>query len=150
MIAPQGRFALIDDPKTLDVVPFKRKSVSTHWEFMFTRSMFETADMETQGQILSAIASLVDAGEVRTTLTERFSPRTSSARTRRLRALPHAARSSSRVGSDAVHAHSTSAAPVAPAAPTEREQASALSMPAMCGCGRRFRWVTDIYNRKRP
>jgi NADPH:quinone reductase-like Zn-dependent oxidoreductase len=57
---------------------------------MFTRSMFETADMETQGQILSAIASLVDAGEVRTTLTERFSPstpRTSSARTRRLRAL---------------------------------------------------------------
>ncbi|WP_151989681.1 zinc-binding dehydrogenase, partial [Sphingomonas aurantiaca] len=74
LIAPQGRFALIDDPKTLDVVPFKRKSVSTHWEFMFTRSMFETADMETQGQILSAIASLVDAGEVRTTLTERFSP----------------------------------------------------------------------------
>jgi hypothetical protein len=47
--------------------------------------MFETADMETRGQILSAIASLVDAGEVRTTLTERFSPRTSSARTRRLR-----------------------------------------------------------------
>lgn len=41
---------------------------------MFTRSMFETADMETQGQILSAIASLVDVGEVRTTLTERFSP----------------------------------------------------------------------------
>ena len=74
LIAPQGRFALIDDPKTLDVVPFKRKSVSTHWEFMFTRSMFETADMETQGQILSAIASLVDAGDVRTTLTERFSP----------------------------------------------------------------------------
>lgn len=74
LIAPQGRFALIDDPKTLDIVPFKRKSVSTHWEFMFTRSMFETADMETQGQILSAIASLVDAGEVRTTLTERLSP----------------------------------------------------------------------------
>jgi NADPH:quinone reductase-like Zn-dependent oxidoreductase len=36
--------------------------------------MFETADMEAQGQILSAIANLVDAGEVRTTLTERFSP----------------------------------------------------------------------------
>lgn len=74
LIAPQGRFALIDDPKTLDIVPFKRKSVSTHWEFMFTRSMFETADMETQGQILSAIAELLDAGEVRTTLTERLSP----------------------------------------------------------------------------
>ena len=42
LIAPQGRFALIDDPPTLDVVPFKRKSVSIHWEFMFTRSLFQT------------------------------------------------------------------------------------------------------------
>ncbi len=74
LIAPQGRFALIDDPKTLDVAPFKRKSVSIHWEFMFTRSMFETADMEEQGQLLSSVASLVDAGKVRTTLTERLSP----------------------------------------------------------------------------
>ncbi len=74
LIAPQGRFALIDDPKTLDIAPFKRKSVSIHWEFMFTRSMFETADIEEQGQLLSAIADLADAGEMRTTLTERLSP----------------------------------------------------------------------------
>jgi NADPH:quinone reductase-like Zn-dependent oxidoreductase len=37
-IAPQGKFALIDDPETLDIVPLKQKSVCVHWEFMFTRS----------------------------------------------------------------------------------------------------------------
>ena len=74
LLKPGGKIGIIDDPGTLDVSLMKPKSISFHWEFMFTRSMFETADMETQGQILSAIASLVDAGEVRTTLTERFSP----------------------------------------------------------------------------
>lgn len=69
-IAPQGRFALIDDPKTLDVVPFKRKSVSIHWEMMFTRPLFNTADMIEQHRLLTKVAELVDAGKVRSTLTE--------------------------------------------------------------------------------
>jgi NADPH:quinone reductase len=42
LIAPQGRFGLIDDPAMLDISQFKRKSVSIQWEFMFTRSHFET------------------------------------------------------------------------------------------------------------
>ncbi|TXC71655.1 zinc-binding alcohol dehydrogenase family protein [Sphingomonas ginsenosidivorax] len=70
LIAPQGRFALIDDPEVLDVVPFKQKSVSIHWELMFTRSLFETADMGEQGLILAEVARLVDAGRLRTTLGE--------------------------------------------------------------------------------
>lgn len=70
VIAPQGRFALIDDPKTLDVVPFKRKAVSIHWELMFTRPLFETADIEEQHRHLNRIADLVDRGEIRTTLTD--------------------------------------------------------------------------------
>ncbi|MDJ0387200.1 zinc-binding alcohol dehydrogenase family protein [Roseomonas sp. E05] len=74
LIAPQGRFGLIDDPETLDVVGFKRKSVSIHWELMFTRPIFETADMEEQGKLLNRLAGLVDAGRIRTTLTERMSP----------------------------------------------------------------------------
>lgn len=74
LIAPQGRFALIDDPATLDISGFKRKSVSVHWELMFTRSMFETADMEAQHAILSEVSRLVDAGEIRTTLTETYGP----------------------------------------------------------------------------
>ncbi|NLR95469.1 zinc-binding alcohol dehydrogenase family protein [Rhizobium sp. P38BS-XIX] len=69
-IAPQGRFALIDDPKTLDIVPFKRKAVSTHWELMFTRPLFNTADMIEQHKLLTKVAELVDAGKIRSTLTE--------------------------------------------------------------------------------
>jgi NADPH:quinone reductase len=72
LIAPQGRFVLIDDPASLDVSPFKQKSVSTHWEFMFTRSMFGTADLAEQGRLLDEVARLVDAGTLKTTLAERF------------------------------------------------------------------------------
>ncbi|MBB1251171.1 zinc-binding alcohol dehydrogenase family protein [Rhizobium sp. G21] len=74
LIAPQGRFGLIDDPEALDVMGFKRKSVSVHWELMFTRSLFETPDMARQGELLSEVARLVDEGHVRTTLTEVLSP----------------------------------------------------------------------------
>lgn len=74
LIAPQGRFALIDDPKALDALPFKRKSVSLHWEFMFTRPVFGTADIEAQHALLTEVARLVDAGRIRSTQTESFGP----------------------------------------------------------------------------
>lgn len=74
LIAPQGRFALIDDPAALDINPFKRKSVSVHWEFMFTRSMFGTADIAEQGVLLNEVSRLVDDGTIRTTLAENFGP----------------------------------------------------------------------------
>lgn len=72
VIKPQGKFGLIDDPKSFDIMPFKRKSVSVHWEFMYTRSMFETEDMVQQHQILSKVANMIDAGELKTTLGEHF------------------------------------------------------------------------------
>jgi len=68
LIAPQGRVALIDDPKTADIMPFKRKAVSVHWEFMFARSMFQTADIEEQANLLDEVSRLVDAGTLKTTL----------------------------------------------------------------------------------
>ncbi|MDG2528157.1 zinc-binding alcohol dehydrogenase family protein [Caulobacter endophyticus] len=74
LIAPQGRFGLIDDPPRLDVVGFKRKAVSIHWELMFTRSIFETADMAEQGRLLNEVSKLVDAGRIGTTLTQTLSP----------------------------------------------------------------------------
>ncbi len=74
LIAPQGRFALIDDPAVLDVMPFKRKSVSTHWEMMFARSLFKTPDMIEQHKLLDRVSELVDAGKIRTTLTETLGP----------------------------------------------------------------------------
>lgn len=73
-IAPQGRFVVIDDPAVLDINPFKRKAVSVHWEMMFTRALFQTADMAEQHAILNAVADLVEAGKIRTTLTERLEP----------------------------------------------------------------------------
>ena len=72
VVAPQGAFGLIDDPKVLDVVPFKRKSVSVHWELMFTRPLFGTADIAEQHRILSEVAALVDSGVLRTTVRENF------------------------------------------------------------------------------
>lgn len=74
LIAPQGRFGLIDDLATLDISKFKRKSVSIHWEFMFTRPMFHTADLAEQGKLLDRVSQFVDSGVLRTTMTERFSP----------------------------------------------------------------------------
>ncbi|MCB8819066.1 zinc-binding alcohol dehydrogenase family protein [Microvirga rosea] len=74
LIAPQGRLGLIDDPERIDVTLLKRKSVSLHWESMFTRSVFQTADMDRQHTILNEVARLVDAGTIRTTLAETFGP----------------------------------------------------------------------------
>ena len=71
-IAPQGKLALIDDPATLDANPLKRKAASLHWEFMFTRSLFETPDMIEQHKLLEEVARLVDSGTLRTTLGEHY------------------------------------------------------------------------------
>lgn len=72
-LAPQGRLALIDDPaQPLDVMKLKRKSLSLHWELMFTRSLFETPDMIEQHHLLQRVSQLVDQGVLRTTLGEHF------------------------------------------------------------------------------
>lgn len=66
-LAPQGKLALIDDPATLDAVPLKSKSISLHWELMFTRPLFETADMARQHELLDRVSRLVDEGVLVTT-----------------------------------------------------------------------------------
>ena len=71
LLKPQGKLALIDDPaKPLDITLLKPKSISLHWELMFTRSLFHTDDMQAQHQLLNEAADLVDAGVLRTTLRE--------------------------------------------------------------------------------
>ena len=68
LFAPQGKLALIDDPaEAIDVRLLKRKSISLHWELMFTRSLFQTADMVAQHALLNEVASLVDQGRIRST-----------------------------------------------------------------------------------
>ena len=96
LIAPQGRFGLIDDPATLDIIPFKRKSISVHWELMFTRPIFRTADMDAQGILLNEVARLVDAGTLRTTLGENFGT-INAANLRRAHALIESGRAQGKV-----------------------------------------------------
>lgn len=72
VLKPQGRMAVIDDPDTLDAMPLKRKAISLHWELMFTRSMFQTEDMQRQHAILTEVSKLVDAGKLQTTLGEHY------------------------------------------------------------------------------
>ena len=71
-LAPQGKLALIDDPAQLDVVKLKRKSLSLHWEFMYTRSLFQTDDMVEQHRLLNRVSQLIDDGVLKTTLGEHF------------------------------------------------------------------------------
>jgi NADPH:quinone reductase len=70
IVAPQGRFGLIDNPMKLDMQLFKAKAVSVHWESMFTRSLYQTPDMIGQHDLLCEVARLVDDGLIRTTLGE--------------------------------------------------------------------------------
>lgn len=85
-LRPQGRLGLIDDPANLNVSLLKQKSLSLHWEFMYTRSMFQTDDMIEQHRLLQRVSSLVDQGVLRTTLGEHFG-RIDAANLRRAHAL---------------------------------------------------------------
>ncbi len=96
LMAPQGRLALIDDPSTLDVSLLKRKSLSLHWEFMFTRPMFGTADIAAQGELLDEVARLVEAGKLRTTLADHFGP-INAANLRRAHALLESGRAKGKI-----------------------------------------------------
>jgi zinc-binding alcohol dehydrogenase family protein len=72
IIAPQGKYGLIDDPPEFNVSVFKGKAVSVHWESMFTRSSFQTPDMIGQHDLLNDVADLIDKGVLRTTLDQSF------------------------------------------------------------------------------
>ena len=72
IIAPQGKFGLIDDPAEFSISAFKGKAASVHWESMFTRSSFETDDMIAQNRLLNDVADLIDKGVLRTTLDQTY------------------------------------------------------------------------------
>ncbi|MDO9328062.1 MAG: zinc-binding alcohol dehydrogenase family protein [Pseudomonas sp.] len=72
VLKPQGRLGVIDDPDSLDVMPLKRKSLSLHWELMFTRSLYETPDMINQHHLLNRVSALIDQGVLQTTVGEHF------------------------------------------------------------------------------
>ena len=69
LIKPRGHIALIDDPGALDVASMKTKALSFSWEFMFTRSMFQTADIEKQHDLLNQVSEMIDNGRLISTVT---------------------------------------------------------------------------------
>jgi zinc-binding alcohol dehydrogenase family protein len=68
-INPQGHITLIDNFDD-SIMPFKAKSVTISWEMMFTRSLFQTFDMQAQHRLLRDVSALVDSGVLRSTLTQ--------------------------------------------------------------------------------
>ncbi len=74
IVAPHGKIGVIDDHDHLDAAPLKAKSVSLHWEMVFTRPLFETADLIGQHRILNEVAALVDARILQSTLTQCVTP----------------------------------------------------------------------------
>jgi zinc-binding alcohol dehydrogenase family protein len=90
--APQGRIGLIDDLSgPIDIMALKRKALSLHWELMFTRPMFGTADIAEQGRLLARVAALVDEGRLRSTVSEQLQP-INAANLRRAHALVESGR----------------------------------------------------------
>ena len=76
LLAPQGHVGLIVEPSGALRIgdPYKAKCIGIHWEFMFARPRFRTADMGEQGRILARLAGLVDSGKLRGTLHDTLSP----------------------------------------------------------------------------
>lgn len=75
LIAPLGSIvAIVGNRHPLDLNRLKAKSVTFAWEFMFSRSQFQTPDMGRQGEILDRLAELLEDGELRPTLGRTLSP----------------------------------------------------------------------------
>lgn len=74
-IAPQGGIcSIVETPEPVDIDLLKSKSAFFAWEFMFTRSMYQTPDMIEQQHLLNSIADYIDQGELVTTMNQVFRP----------------------------------------------------------------------------
>lgn len=70
LITPQGKIcSIVEFEGALDFSVLKSKSATFVWEFMFTRSMFKTDDIQEQHNILKSMSELIDEGKIKTTLT---------------------------------------------------------------------------------
>lgn len=72
LISPQGKIGLIDDMEPLDLRLMKVKSISIHWEAMFTRPLYGTPDLDCQREWLTRVSGWVDAGKLKATAQQNF------------------------------------------------------------------------------
>ena len=74
-IKPQGIIcSIVENSEPLDMSTLKSKSASFVWEFMFTRSMYQTEDIAEQGKLLNELSQLVENGEIITTCKKIIKP----------------------------------------------------------------------------
>ena len=75
IIRPQGKIVcIVENEAPVDLNLLKSKSSTFVWEFMFTRSRYQTTDMAKQGSLLNELSKLIDSDKLRTTLNETISP----------------------------------------------------------------------------
>lgn len=75
IIRPQGKICtIVETDAPLDMNKLKQKSATFAWEFMFTRALFTTDDMQEQQHLLNELAQLIDSGVIKHTLTKNYSP----------------------------------------------------------------------------
>lgn len=71
VIKPQGKIcSIVSTQQPFDLNPFFSKSITFVWEMMFTKSRYETDDMQSQHDLLNQVAILIDQGILKTTITE--------------------------------------------------------------------------------
>jgi zinc-binding alcohol dehydrogenase family protein len=73
-IKPQGRICSIVETPEVDLDLLKSKSATFVWEFMFTRSMYQTPDMIEQQRLLNTVAELIDNHGLQTTANKLIKP----------------------------------------------------------------------------
>jgi zinc-binding alcohol dehydrogenase family protein len=73
LLVPYGRITVLDEPEGFDLMALKDKSISWHWQEIMTRPVQQT-DVSAHGDILDEVARLLDAGLLRSTMTQELGP----------------------------------------------------------------------------
>ncbi len=75
IIQPNGRIVSItENRRPVDLQKLTKKRAKFAWEWMYTKSYYQTDDMASQHAILDQIADLLDTGTIRSTLTRQLGP----------------------------------------------------------------------------
>lgn len=75
IIAPEGKIcSIVETKQPVNLGMLKDKSASFHWEFMFTKSKYQTENKISQHYILETIAQMYDEKELKSTQTTHLHP----------------------------------------------------------------------------
>jgi zinc-binding alcohol dehydrogenase family protein len=74
-IKPQGKIcSIVENEHPLNMDTLKSKSAGLVWEFMFTRSMYQTEDMAEQSKLLGELSKLIENGVIVSTCNDVVKP----------------------------------------------------------------------------